>query len=99
MSFDPQSHVVPEKLEDPIPILFWSPIEFTLAISFAGFGLVMNLWFIGLGMSAAVLIGSRYLARGAKRGSVQHLIWSLGLRIDTPLKTQFPAPWTNEFIC
>lgn len=99
MSFDEEAHVVPEKLEDPIPILFWSPMEFTLAISFMGFGLVMNLWFVGMFMGIGVLIGSRYLSRGAKRGNVQHLIWALGLNIDKFLKDQFPDPWENDFIC
>ncbi len=99
MSFDAQSHIVPEKLEDPIPVLFWSPTEFTLAISFMGFGLIMNLWFVGLILGVGVLIGSRYLTRGAKRGAVQHLIWSLGLRMDHYLSKQFPAPWSNDFIC
>lgn len=98
MSFDAQSHMVPHKLEDPIPIMFWSPMEFTLAISFMGFGLVMNMWPVGMGLGAGVLLGSRYLARGAKRGAVQHLLYSLGLRIDNSLTQQFPAPWTNDFI-
>lgn len=99
MSFDQEAHIVPEKLEDPIPILFWTPMEFTLAISFMGFGLVMNLWFVGMFMGIGVLVGSRYLGRGAKRGNVQHLMWALGLNIDVPLKTQFPPAWDNQFIC
>src|ERR1700730_4783706 len=98
MSFDAQSHIVPQKLEDPIPVLFWSPTEFTLALSFMGFGLVMNLWPVGMGLGAVVLFGSRYLSRGAKRGAVQHLLYSLGLRIDNSLTTQFPPAWTNDFI-
>ena len=98
MAFDSASHVVPHRLEEPIPILFWSPTDFVLALSLMGFGLVMDLWVFGMVGGAAVLLGSRYLARGAKRGAVQHLLWSLGLQLDNPLAKQFQPSWQNDFI-
>jgi TraL protein len=98
MSFDAQSHVVPHGLEGSIPILFWSPTEFTLAISLMGFGLIMDLWMFGMAGGAAVLIGSRYLGRGAKKGAVQHMLWAFGLQLDAPISAQFQPAWKNDFI-
>jgi hypothetical protein len=98
MSFDSQSHIMPHRLEEPIPILFWTPTEFTLAISLMGFGLIMDLWMFGMIGGAAVLLGSRYLGRGAKRGAVQHMLWSFGLQLDAPIKAQFAPAWKNDFI-
>ena len=98
MSFDPQSHTVPHNLEGSIPILFWSPTEFTLAISLMGFGLIMDLWMFGMAGGAAVLIGARYLGRGAKRGAVQHMLWAFGLQLDAPIAAQFKPAWKNDFI-
>jgi type IV conjugative transfer system protein TraL len=95
--FDPQSHVVPHQLEDPIPILFWDPLEFVLAISLMGFGTIMNLWVVGMVCGMGVLLGSRYLKRGAKRGAMQHLLWAMGLQLDQPIAKRFPPSWINEF--
>lgn len=96
--FDQQSHVVPHNLEDPIPILFWQPLEFTLALSLMGFGTIMNLWVVGMVAGTAVLIWSRYLKRGAKKGAMQHLLWSYGLPLDKPISRRFLPSWVNEFI-
>jgi hypothetical protein len=94
---DEQSHLVPYEIEDPIPILFWNPIEFILALMFAGFGVIVHLWIVGMAGAAAVLIGSRYLKRGAKRGAMQHFLWKHGLQVDSHLKTYFPPSWVNDF--
>lgn len=96
--FDPQSHVVPHKLEDPIPIMFWNPLDFVLALSLMGFGTIMNVWVFGLIAGMGVLLGSRYLQRGAKRGAMQHLLWALGLQLDKSLARRFPPAWTNDFL-
>lgn len=93
---DEQSHTVPYEIEDPIPIMFWNPMEFILALMFAGFGLVAHLWVIGMLAAAAVLMGSRYLKRGAKRGAMQHFLWRHGLQLDKGLG-QFPPAWVNDF--
>ena len=96
--FDPQSHVVPHDLEDPIPIMFWQPLEFVLAIALMGFGVIMSVWVFGLIGGMGVLLGSRYLKRGAKRGTMQHLLWATGLQLDKSLVRRFPPPWVNDFI-
>lgn len=94
---DQQSHAFASGIEAPIPIMFWEPMEFVMAISLMGFGIVINLWMFGTVAGMGVLLGSRYLKRGAKPGATQHLLWSLGLLLDQPLKTRFPAPWKRDF--
>ncbi|MBC8737244.1 hypothetical protein F6X40_10535 [Paraburkholderia sp. UCT31] len=95
---DPQAHVIPSDIEKPVPIMFWEPIEFVMALSLMGFGIVMNLWVFGMVSGGLVLVGSRYLKRGAKQGAMQHLLWSMGVMLDQPLKTKFPQPWMRDFI-
>ncbi|MDP3139183.1 MAG: type IV conjugative transfer system protein TraL [Burkholderiaceae bacterium] len=90
--------IPPADIEEPTPILFWSPLEFILAISFLGLGIISNLWVIGLLGAAGILVGSKHLKRGAKRGGMQHLIWSLGLQIEPAMSNSFPPSWKNEFI-
>lgn len=94
---DTQSHTVPHQLEDPIPIMFWSPLEFVLAISLMGFGTILNLWVAGMAAGLTVLLGSRYLKRGAKRGAMQHMLWAMGLQLDKALTKRLPPAWINEF--
>jgi hypothetical protein len=95
---DQQSHVIPYDLEAPTPVMFWDPLEFTLAVVFMGFGIIAKLWLLGMAGGAGVLIGSRYLKRGAKRGAMQHMLWALGLQVDQPLKNRFPPAWVNDFV-
>ena len=94
---DENSHVIAFGLESPIPIMFWEPLEFVMALTLMGFGIVTSLWILGMAAGVAVLIGSRYLKRGAKKGAMQHFLWSLGLQLDKPLATRFPPSWTNHF--
>jgi len=93
-----ESHTVPFDIEAPVPILFWEPIEFVLALTLVGFGIISGLWVIGVGGGLGVLIGSRYLKRGAKRGAMQHFLWAHGLQLDLPLKRAFKPSWLNDFI-
>lgn len=95
---DQESHAIPFDLEAPTPIMFWDPLEFTLAVVFMGFGIIAKMWLLGMVGGAAVLLGSRYLKRGAKRGAMQHLLWALGLQVDQPLKKRFPPAWVNDFV-
>jgi hypothetical protein len=95
---DKESHVIPFDLEAPTPILFWDPLEFTIAVVFMGFGIIAKLWLLGMVGGLAVLLGSRYLKRGAKRGAVQHMLWGIGLQVDMPLKKRFPPAWVNDFV-
>lgn len=95
---DQESHLMPFDLESPIPIMFWDPLEFVFAISFMGFGIISKLWIIGLLGGAAVLLGSRYLKRGAKRGAMQHFLWAHGLQMDPALTKKFKPAWLNDFV-
>ena len=97
-NFDKSAHVIRHKLEDPVPILFWEPLEFIMAFALLGFGLVLGMWIIGMIGCFAVLIGSRYLRRGMKRGAVQHFLWSLGLPADNALQARFPPVWVNDLM-
>ncbi len=90
-------HRTVKDLDKPIPILFWEPVEFTIAVSMVGFGLLFNMWVIGMLAGAAVLVGANKLRRGAKPGAVQHFLWSTGLQLDPPLKRYFPPSWANDF--
>ena len=95
---DHTSHNMPFDLEAPIPIMFWEPLEFTLALTLMGFGIIANLWIFGVIGAATVLVGSRYLKRGAKRGAMQHLMWAHGLQMDAALTAKFKPSWINDFI-
>ena len=95
---DEQAHMVVFDIEAPIPIMFWEPLEFVMALTFMGFGIISNLWVLGMAAGAGILIGSRYLKRGAKRGAMQHYMWSHGLQLDSSLTKLFRPSWVNEFI-
>lgn len=97
MASSEADHEVPFDIELPTPILLWTPLEFILAISLMGFGLIANVWVLGLLAGAFVLIGARYLKRGSKAGAMQHFLWALGLQMDVPLSTKFPPAWRNDF--
>lgn len=96
---DDMAHLVPPAdIEAPVPILFWEPVEFIVALTLAGFGMLAQMFPLGIVLAASVLVGARYLKRGAKRGAVQHFLWSMGLQLDPGLKSKFPPAWVNEFI-
>lgn len=91
-------HQIPVGIEKPTPILLWDPLDFVLAILAIGFGLVMDIIFVGIVAAALVLWGSLRMKRGAKAGAMQHALWSLGLQIDARLKVHFPASWANDYM-
>jgi hypothetical protein len=95
---DEESHKMPFDIESPIPIMFWEPLEFCMAITFLGFGVVTSSMVLGMIGCGCVLVGARYLKRGAKRGAMQHFIWSLGLQADSALSKKFKPAWLNDFI-
>ena len=98
MQVDHEAHAVPFDLEAPIPVMFWDPLEFSLAISLMGFGIISNLWIFGVVGGAGVLMGSRYMKRGAKRGAMQHWLWARGLNLDAALAARFKPAYLNDFI-
>lgn len=87
---------MPKDIEAPIPILFFDPLEFILSVAMMGFGVVVNAWIPGLVCAVAILMGSRYLKKGARKGAAQHLMWSLGLQLDPSFK-RIPPSWVNDF--
>lgn len=90
--------MVPFDLEAPVPIMFWDPLEFILAITLMGFGVVVGMVFFGVAAGTGVLIGSRYLKRGAKRGAMQHFLWAHGLQLDAVLPKKFKPAWLNDYV-
>jgi hypothetical protein len=78
--------------------MFWDPLEFVLAITLIGFGIISRLWVLGLVAGIGVLYGARYLKRGSKRGAMQHFLWSHGLQMDAPLAKMFKPAWLNDFV-
>lgn len=95
---DSEAHLIPFDLESPVPIMFWEPLEFTLALTLMGFGIVANVWLLGIIAGFSVLLGARYLKRGAKRGAMQHFMWAHGLQLDAALSKKFKPAWLNDFI-
>jgi len=96
---DAEAHLVPAyDLESPIPIMFWEPLEFVLALCLMGFGIIANVWLLGLAAGMGVLFGARYLKRGAKRGAMQHFMWAHGLQLDAALTKKFKPAWLNDYI-
>jgi hypothetical protein len=96
--FDAESHCIPFDIEAPTPIMFWEPLEFILGVSFMGLGIVMNAFVVGVLCGTGVLVGARYLKRGAKRGAMQHFLWAKGLQLDPNLGQKFKPSWLNDFI-
>lgn len=95
---DYESHKIYKKLEDPIPILFWEPLEFIFALGFFGIGIVFDSVVFGGSGGVLVLWGAKYMRRGAKKGATQHALWGAGIKIDPALTTKFPAPWQKDFM-
>lgn len=95
---DEQSHQVPFGIEAPVPIMFWDPLEFTLAVISLGFGVISGMWMLGVICCGLVLVGSKRLKRGQKAGAMQHMLWSYGLQIDPLLKKAYKPSWINDFI-
>ncbi len=98
MAADQIQHAIPFDIEKPVPILLWEPLEFIGSIMAIGFGLVLDLIFVGIIAAALVLWGSLRLKRGAKRGAMQHTFWALGLQLDPGLRELFPPSWQNDFV-
>lgn len=93
-----RSRCIPAQVDEKVPILFWQPTEFIIAVSLLGIGIVMSLWTFGLVTAAVVLWGAKKLRRGAKPGAIQHLLWYLGLPLDKTLTRYFPSSSVREWL-
>ncbi|MDN5872952.1 MAG: type IV conjugative transfer system protein TraL [Sinobacteraceae bacterium] len=93
---DPARHI-PTRADDPVPMLFWDPFEFVLAISAFGLLMILANPLVGAAVAGFVLWGSKRLKRGAKRGAAQHACWAFGMMADKAL-SRFPPSHIREFI-
>ncbi len=94
---DREAHAVARNVDAVVPIMFWDPAEFVIALALFGFGMLANAWLFGACGAGFVLWGAKRLKRGAKPGATNHWLWSKGLAVDKPLATQFPSPTENDF--
>lgn len=89
---------IPLTADNPVPILFWEPVDFIAGVAVFGMGVAMHLFMFGaVGCVATLLIASR-LRKGAKRGAAQHWLWAMGLNIDPGIARMNLRAWNNDFI-
>lgn len=90
-------YYIAKRIDDPIPIFFFDPVDFVLLVTFFGLGIVTKQFLIGAFLAWAVLKLSKMMKRGAKRGAVMHSLWRVGLLQDksfkkfNPLKSDYIA--------
>lgn len=85
-------------LDEPVPILFWTPMEFIVMVMILGVGIVAKQLLFGMIGAYICLKISRKLSRGAKRGQSKHGLWRMGVSfIDPPLSKKMPHPVQTDF--
>ncbi len=94
---DDDLHKIVEGADEPVPIMFFDPLEFVIVTTLVGAGIVLDFPFTGLILATGIMLVSRKLRQGAKRGAVQHYLWRIGLQLDSALARYFPAPWHNDY--
>ena len=94
---DDASRHIPTRADDVVPMMFWDPFEFILAISAMGLLMILANPIVGLIAAGIVLWGGKKLKRGAKKGAAQHAIWAFGVMSDSGM-SRFPDPTMTEFI-
>lgn len=98
MMEDSQSYIVPAGIDAPIPIFKWEVVEVITAIMAMGVCLILQKFFTGIVCAMFILWLAKKFKAGAKRGEIQHLIWRLGLNLDTPLKLFGPPSTRLEYM-
>lgn len=99
MEIDEAAHVIYMDHEEPIPIVFWSPMEFSVAMAFLGLFITFGELMVGLVAAAFVLMSCKYFRKGLKRGQAQHFLWSLGpAAFGDRLGNRFPNGDVQEYI-
>lgn len=94
---DQRSHLIAQEIDEPIPILFWSPMEFMCATTLMGVGVMFDSMILGLSLSFISLKSAKYLKSGAKRGMAIHLLWALGVSLDPAFVKFFPSASKTEY--
>lgn len=89
---------IPVTADNPVPIMFWEPVDFIAALAIFGMGVAMKMFLFGAVASVATLIVASNLRKGAKRGAAQHWLWAMGLNIDKSLARLKVKAWNNDFI-
>jgi len=89
---------IPLTADNPVPILFWEPVDFIAGMSIFGMGVALHLFLFGcIGGWLTLMVATR-LRRGAKRGAAQHWLWFMGLNIDRALARLKLRSTDNDFI-
>lgn len=90
---------IPLTADNPVPIMFWEPVDFVAGISIFGMGVALHMFLFGAVAGFAVLTLASKLRQGAKRGAAQHWLWFMGINIDRALARMKLKAWNNDFIC
>lgn len=89
---------IPLTADNPVPILFWEPVDAIAALGIFGMGVALHLFMFGaIGGVLALMIATR-LRQGAKRGAAQHWLWHMGVNVDAALARMKLRAWNNDFM-
>lgn len=89
---------IPLKADNPVPILFWEPVDFVAGFAMFGMGVALSMFvFGGIGCAVTLSVATK-LRKGAKRGAAQHWLWYMGLNIDSALGRMKLRSWESDFI-
>lgn len=94
---DQRAHLIAQEIDEPIPILFWSPREFMSATTLMGVGFMFDSMVLGVALAFMSLKTAKYLKSGAKRGMAIHLLWALGVALDPAFVKYFPSATKTEY--
>lgn len=89
---------IPMTTDNPVPILFWEPVDFIAGLAMFGMGVALHMFLFGLVGGIATLMIASKLRQGAKRGAAQHWLWFMGMNLDRALSRMKLRAWDNDFI-
>lgn len=89
---------IPLTADNPVPIMFWEPVDFIAAMAILGMGVALHLLVFGVVGCVAVLMAATKLRQGAKRGAAQHWLWFMGMNIDRGLARLKLRSWDSDFV-
>ncbi len=89
---------IPLTADNPVPILFWEPVDFIAGMSIFGMGVALHMFLFGAVGGAVTLMVASKLRQGAKRGAAQHWLWFMGVNIDRALTRLKLRAWDSDFI-
>ena len=89
---------IPLTADNPVPIMFWEPVDFIAGMSIFGMGVALQMFMFGAIGGALTLMVASKLRQGAKRGAAQHWLWYMGMNIDRALNRLKLRAWDSDFI-